>query len=286
MTTPENAPARRFNRFYTDAYNTRRGLPDGLVDDILQRTWPARSEAARRAVTCVRDVPYGEHPRQTVDLFPAAESADWLVFIHGGYWKGMAGAQSSFVAPPLLAAGYNVAVPTYRLCPEVAIGAIIEDCAAAIAWVYAHAAAYSAGCRTITVAGHSAGGHLTAAMFTVDWAARGVPVTAFAGGIALSGLFDLDPIRQCEMNEVLGLTHEDVAQWSPARRRPTVHAPLVLVDGARESDEFHRQMQVLAGAPGWDAVVADVISLAERHHFDLLEDFLDVTHPLWRPLNG
>ena len=286
MTTPENAPARRFNRFYNDAYNTRRGLPDGLVDDILQRAWPARSEAARQAVTCVHDVPYGAHPRQTVDLFPAAESSDWLVFIHGGYWMSMAGAQSSFVAPPLMAAGYNVAVPTYRLCPEVAIGAIIEDCAAAVAWVYAHAVAYSAGCDTITVAGHSAGGHLTAAMFTVDWAAHGVPAATFAGGIALSGLFDLDPIRQCEMNDVLGLTHAEVARWSPAQCLPTVDAPLVLADGARESDEFHRQMRVLAGAPGWDGVVADVISLADRHHFDLLEDFLDITHPLWRPLKA
>ena len=45
MSTSTNAPARRFNRFYNDAYNTRRGLPDGLVDDILLRTWPARSEA-------------------------------------------------------------------------------------------------------------------------------------------------------------------------------------------------------------------------------------------------
>ena len=46
MSTSTNAPARRFNRFYNDAYNTRRGLPDGLVDDILQRAWPARSRSA------------------------------------------------------------------------------------------------------------------------------------------------------------------------------------------------------------------------------------------------
>jgi arylformamidase len=119
----------------------------------------------------------------------------------------------------------------------------------------------------------------------VDWASRGVPAAVFAGGIALSGLFDLDPIRQCEMNDVLGLTDEDVRAWSPTRVRPTVDAPLVLVDGARESDEFHRQMQVLAGAPGWDARVAATVSLPDRHHFDLLEDFLDVQSPVWQPLS-
>lgn len=284
MSAPTSAAARTFNRFYTDAYNTRRDLPPGLVDDILLRAWPERSEAARQATPCVRDVPYGDHPRQTVDLFPASGSTRWLVFIHGGYWKAMAGAQSSFVAPPMVAAGYNVAVPTYRLCPEVTIGDIIADCAAAIAWVYAHAHEHGAGCESITVAGHSAGGHLTASMFAVDWAAYGVPAAVFAGGIALSGLFDLDPIRQCEMNDVLGLTDEDARAWSPARHLPTVDAPLVLVDGARESDEFHRQMQVLAGAPGWDACVAATISLPDRHHFDLLEDFLNVQSAVWQPL--
>ncbi|MEZ4583061.1 MAG: hypothetical protein R3A10_15745 [Caldilineaceae bacterium] len=155
MSTSTNASTRRFNRFYNDAYNTRRGLPDGLVDDILQRAWPARSEAARQAVTCVRDVPYGAHPRQTVDLFPAAESSDWLVFIHGGYWMSMAGAQSSFVAPPLMAAGYNVAVPTYRFRLRGRHRRHHRLRGGYIARVYAHAATYSAGCDTITVAGHS-----------------------------------------------------------------------------------------------------------------------------------
>ncbi|MEZ4612045.1 MAG: hypothetical protein R2838_17670 [Caldilineaceae bacterium] len=122
-------------------------------------------------------------------------------------------------------------------------------------------------------------------MLTVDWAAHGVPASTFAGGIALSGLFDLDPIRQCEMNEVLGLTHAEVARWSPARRSPTVDVPLVLADGARESDEFHRQMHVLAGASVGRRRGRRHL-LADRHHFDLLEDFLDITHPLWRSLNA
>ena len=250
----------------------------------LLRQWPQRSQVVRKSVPCILDASYGDHARKRIDIFPASGSRRWVVFIHGGYWQAMAGTQSSFIAPPLTAAGYNVAVPTYRLCPEATIGAIIDDCAQAIAWLTRHADEYSDGCNEIIVTGHSAGGHLAAMMFAVDWSLYGVPATHLSGGIALSGLFDLDPIRQCEMNDVLALSADDVQTWSPARLFPRVAAPLILAAGARESGEFHRQMAVLAGAPGWEEVVKAIVSLPDRHHFDLLDDFLDLQGPLWQLL--
>ncbi len=274
-------PPPAHNRWYTEQYNTRRGLADEWVDDLLQQQWPAWSEAVRASALCVLDLPYGAHEREVIDLFPAPGSKKWVVFIHGGYWKAMHGSASSFIAPPLTAAGYNVALPSYRLCPDVTIGTIIDECAQAIAWLARHAGEYSDGCDEIIVTGHSAGGHLAAAMFTVDWTQRGVPPDLIRGGIALSGLFDLDPIRQCAMNDILGLTAADVLAWSPVRLMPRVAAPLMLAAGARESGEFHRQMAVLAGAPGWADIVADIVALDERDHFNLLEDFLALDAGLW-----
>ncbi len=272
------------NRWYTAQYSTRRDLPDGFVDDLLQRDWPAWSAEARRETPCVLDLAYGAHPRQTIDLFPNPNSDRWIFFIHGGYWKAMHGSASHFLAPPLVARGFNVAMPSYRLCPETTIGGIIADCTAALAWLSRHGQEHGAGCAGIVVAGHSAGGHLAAALFTVNWPEHGVAPELIRGGVGLSGLYDLDPIRQCEMNDVLGLTPADVPAWSPARRSPTVDAPLVLAAGERESSEFHRQMAVLAGAPGWDAVVRATVSLSTRHHFDLLDDFVDGNGVLWRAL--
>ncbi len=274
-------PSPTHNRWYTEQYNTRRGLADEWVDDLLQQQWPAWSEAARDSAPCLLDLSYGVHEREVIDLFPASGSRKWVVFIHGGYWRAMHGSASSFIAPPLTAAGYNVALPSYRLCPDVTIGTIIDECAQAIAWLARHAGEYSDGCDAIIITGHSAGGHLAAAMFTVDWAQHGVAPSLFRGGIALSGLFDLDPIRQCEMNDILGLTADDVLAWSPARLMPRVDAPLVLAAGARESSEFHRQMAVLAGASGWADIVADVVALDGRDHFNLLEDFLALDERLW-----
>ena len=91
------------------------------------------------------------------------------------------------------------------------------------------------------ITGHSAGGHLTGMMFATDWQAYGVPATAIAGGVAISGLFDLDPFLWLTLNDTLRLDEQSAKALSPIRYQPTVSAPLVVTVGALESDEFKRQ---------------------------------------------
>ena len=49
-------PSPTHNRWYTEQYNTRRGLADEWVDDLLQQQWPAWSEAARATVLPVYSI--------------------------------------------------------------------------------------------------------------------------------------------------------------------------------------------------------------------------------------
>lgn len=235
----------------------------------------------REQLKCHENVRYGDGNRETMDLFPS-QSSKWLVFIHGGYWRSMTKGFFSFLAEPFVKEGISVAVLEYDLCPAVSVDKIISQCRSAISWLYQHAGAYGMRCDELIIAGHSAGGHLTAMMFATDWTQHSVPPEAIIGGVAISGLFDLDPIRQTAMNTDLQLEPNDVLVSSPARLKPAINVPLALVVGGRESSEFHRQCRILKGAPGWETVTAtDVVVKTECNHFDILEVLLDLDSDLW-----
>jgi arylformamidase len=207
-----------------------------------------------------------------------------VVYIHGGYWRVMTKDFYSFVAPPFVEAGWNVAVLEYDLCPAVTIHQITDQCRRAIAWISHHAADFGVGCEEIVICGHSAGGHLTAMMFTTHWQDYGVDARVFTGGIAISGLYDLDPIAQTAMNNELKLNLDDVLALSPARRLPKMDTRLVLSVGALESDEFHRQISVLRGVPAWQAITAPPVVIPDRHHFNVVDDFMNLDGAMWSAL--
>lgn len=176
------------NAYYERAYTTTGGI---VNVPALFEGWLRDSEAARNALTCHVGVPYGTANRETVDLFIAQGSSRWVIFIHGGYWRRMTAGHFSYLAPPLVAGGWNVAMLEYDLCPAVTLATITEQCRQGFSWLCKHAADYSSGCDELVISGHSAGGHLTAMMLATDWAARGVNANVIKGGIAISGLFDL-----------------------------------------------------------------------------------------------
>src|SRR5207302_10546683 len=102
------------------------------------------------------------------------------------------------------------------------------------AWVHADARAYEGYPARITVSGNTAGGHLVAMLLATDWPQFGVPADVVKAGCAVSGLYDLEPIRLCYLNDVLGLTPESARRNSPVHLKPTGRAPLVLAVGAGE----------------------------------------------------
>lgn len=271
------------NTYYEHQYNTRVGVEN--VPAIFEQ-WQHDSERARQALTCHIGVPYGDATRETIDLFPASDATRWIVFVHGGYWRVMTSGHFSYLAAPLVQAGWNVAMIEYDLCPNVTMYTLTEQCRRGLAWLTQNADQYSSGCDEIIITGHSAGGHLTGMLFATEWAPYGVDASIISGGIAISGLFDLDPIAATPMNEDLRLDTRSVADLSPARLVPTVEAPLVLTVGERESSEFHRQNHILKGAPGWADITTEPVVMQGRHHFDILDDLMNLDSPMWASLLG
>src|SRR5437773_4558714 len=214
-------------------YNNRLKVPE--FAEYLDR-WPRTSEAARRELPCRLDVRYGASPGETLDIFPAdgPGPAPVHVFIHGGYWHRMDKADFSYVARGLRPAGAATVVLDYGLVPAIDLDELVRQCRAAIAWVHRHARQWGGDPDRIAISGHSAGGHLVAMLLATDWAASGVPADVVKAGCAISGLYDLEPIRLCYLNRVLALTPEVAQRNSPVHLAPARPTPLILAVGGTE----------------------------------------------------
>jgi arylformamidase len=221
----------------------------------------AASARFRAATPAVLDVPYGPAGRMRWDLFPAADRwAPCFVFIHGGYWQRNRREDFCSLVEGVRAHGWSAALPGHSLAPEKPLAGIVAEISAALDWLAANGAGYGIA-GPILLSGWSAGGHL---------AALGLGHKSVAAGLAISGIFDLTPIRDTYLNEKLRLTGEEIASLSPLRL-PPVQKTLAIAYGTAElprlvadSRAFHAH-RTNAGAPG------PLVPVAEANHFTILD---------------
>jgi arylformamidase len=250
------------------AYNNRAVVPDH--GRFLER-WQQASEAARRHPGARIGIPYGPSDRQRLDVFPAGRGpAPCVLFLHGGYWQSLDRTSFAWLGPPLSGRGIAFVSTGYDLCPEVELGEIVRQARRAYGWLQANAAEHGIDRARIVIAGHSAGGHLAALLVHTDWAAESL--SSPAGGLALSGLYDLEPIRLSYLNAALRLSAAQARALSPIHAIREAAAPLALVVGAAETAEFRRQQRDYASA--LTAAGAPLVATAETtgdHHFSILD---------------
>ena len=278
-----DAPAlyRGLSRAALDAgYNARATVPDIAP---FMREYAERSAFARASLPCKADVAYGDHPDETLDLFPARDSSPGPVFIylHGGYWRLLSKDDSSFMAPGLTAAGMTVVAVNYSLAPAVTLDRIVDQCRRAIAWACRHVAAYNGTPESIIVAGSSAGGHLAAMALLDGWHPRyGVDRNAIRGAVLLSGLFDLTPLVHTHINEWMRMTALDAQRNSPMLHLPAQGPEIIVSHGGSETGEFKRQSTDFLTA--WQArgMPGQYVDMPDTNHFDLPLTLDDARSPL------
>ena len=255
-------------------YDNRALVPDSARH--LAR-WAEASASSRARSACRLDLRYGDGPAETLDLFaPQRPGAPVLVFVHGGYWRALDKSDFSFVAPAFTRAGAMVVVPNYALCPAVSVEHITLQMVRALHWVWLHAAQYGGDAQRIVVAGHSAGGHLAAMLLACRWKQVDpeLPAQLVGGALAVSGLFDLEPLRHTPLLQAdLRLSPASVARLSPAFV-PRPKGRLFAAVGAAESDEFLRQNQLIRDVWGPTAVPV-CETLPGANHFTVLESLVD-----------
>ena len=246
-----------------DAYDNTGQVADS-AQQIAARN--AASAAFRAAHGGHLDLPYGEAEREKWDLYPGRDAgAPCLVFIHGGYWQRNRREDFAILAQGALAMGWSAALPGYTLAPEASLTNIAWQVSRALDWLAANGTAHGIG-GPIVVAGWSAGGHLAAL------AAEHPAVTA---ALAMSGIYELAPIRDTFLNDKLRLTEDEVTDLSPIRRA-VVQKPIAIAYGARELPELRRQSRTFHRVRAEAQAPGPLIPIPGADHFRVLE-------ALWTP---
>ena len=265
-------------------YNNRIRVPawQTLTTRTAELSAAYRAECAARG-TSELAVAYGSDPRHRYDVFRAeAErplgAGPLCVFIHGGYWQRGDRADASFVARHLNAAGVDVVLPSYRLCPAVRVADIVEDLRGCLASLWARTG------RRPVVVGHSAGGHLAAAMLATDWPARGadLPADLVRAAMPISGAFDPTALLSTSLNEALRLTADEATALNIAQWKAPAGADLVAVVGGGESGEFLRQTLDLVAIWSAAGIAAEAVVVPNANHFTVLQPFEQASSAMLR----
>lgn len=276
----------RFSPAEFDAqYNLRAGRPD--YEETVIPGWTSDSETARGTLDCSLDLRYGDGEKQKLDVFRCGDiTAPTLVYFHGGYWQRGDKSIYSFIAPPFVAAGMNVIVVGYDLCPTVTITCISQEAREAMGHIWRNAAALGINRQALTVMGHSAGGHITQMMMATDWPTfdTDLPADLIRAGIPVSPLSYLEPVRLTEaLNAGIRMDATEAEAQSPMTNHPPItDAPQLVVVGGNETDEFHRQAQIYVDAYQTPTRPMGLYVVPGVDHFDELNVLVDPDSPFFQ----
>lgn len=231
----------------------------------LLADFSAESEAAIAAFAPRLDIPYGGHEREVFDLFVSPKP--WratLAYFHAGYWQARDKAQFRFLSTPFMAAGIDVALVNYPLCPDVPLHRLVRSAKASIPEILHVVGGMGRGGEGLIAAGHSAGGHIA-----VELALAGASVDAI---IAISGIYELAPLLATRLNDNLRLDADEARAMSPLHRVAGTLPPALFIVGGLETPEFRAQSEAMSLA--WRAAGRSTyLPIEGADHFSVLRHF-------------
>lgn len=252
-------------------YNNRFHVPD--FENYLQR-WENLSSNAVKKYNTIKDIPYGDKPRECLDIFSSPNPrSKTLVFIHGGYWQRFDKSSFHFIAGAFAGYGITTVLINYPLAPGASMDQIVESCCEAIDWIYNNIAAWNGDADQIYIAGHSAGAHLASMLMTVG--EKQSSKTFIKGICASSGLFNLIPIQLSNINDVLQMDKETAIKNSPVFKEPIELCPLLIAVGGAETNEFLDQSRELNNKWKNKTSSAELMIMPGMNHFSVLDSFCD-----------
>jgi arylformamidase len=255
------------------AYNNSAAVADS--ERWLER-WRRRSDEVRGAPGARLDIAYDAKERTRFDYFPSGRpGAPLFVFLHGGYWQRNSKDLFGFVAEGPRQRGIDVAVVGYTLAPAARLTDIVREVSDALTFLHGNAAVFGFDRRALCVGGWSAGGHL---------AAMSCGHPAVRGALAISGIFDLEPIALSYLNDRLRLDAGEVAALSPARTLRPGLAPLAVAVGGDELPELQRQSTSFHAVAGSLGVAMALHVLPGHHHYSILDELARPDGALTREL--
>ena len=262
MTTPSDAPDWRT----MSQQDLDLGLNNGVAvagSGDMANGWEQRSAELRKRHSGHVELRYGPRDRNRIDFLKAADKAPTLLFIHGGYWQTRSKEVFTIFAEGPMAHGINVALIGYTLAPEATLEEIIAEIHQGIDYLTGQLPSLGAAADGIVVSGWSAGGHLTAVALSHP---------KVKAGVAISGIYDLEPIRHSYLNVKLGLDEAMSRRNSPMAQPGGPMKPLALVVGAAELPLLRKQTADFAGHRARYGLPVSYEEIAGADHFTIMSE--------------
>jgi acetyl esterase/lipase len=194
------------------------------------------------------DIAYGPDPRQRLDVYVPEGQGPFpvIVFTYGGSWDSGSKNDYGFVGRALASRGYVVAIADYRLVPQFRYPVFVDDVAAAIDWINAHATEFGGDANRLFAMGHSAGAYnLVQAVLRNNLQAK---VKAM---VTLAGPFDFLPLDSPKsIAAFAGVA--DLEETQPINGDLAIAPPILLLHGAADQTVRIRNSQSLYAA--WQKV--------------------------------
>lgn len=263
-------------------YNVETAVPD--FQQYI-RYYQETSEKARSTIPNRRTFNYGPTLMERLTVYPAEKPySPVLVFIHGGYWRMGIGDDFDFIVTGPIQSGFTVIVITYALAPHVGIPEIIRQVRSSIAWTAKNIQSLNGDPRKLFIAGHSAGAHLAAMASTTHWSDYGLSDDVIKGILAISGLYDLEPVSQTFIQPAIRITAEQILTASPLRLIKPNQTPLTVSWGSLETAEFRNQSDTYLNAWRKAGNLGLSLIIPGADHFSILKEFESVDGQLTQAL--
>jgi arylformamidase len=259
------------------------------LDDAYDQTVYAPNQpliAARRKIASEsvlsrlglpQRVAYGPTEVEKLDIYKTRrQNAPVVIYIHGGAWRNGTAKDFAFPAEMFMNAGAHFVVPDFVQVQDAggSLLPMIEQVRRAVTWVYKNAASFGGDAERIFITGHSSGAHLAGVTLVTDWVNDyGLPPDVIKGGLLVSGMYDLKPVRRSKRSEYVKFTDEIEEKLSSQRHLDKLNAPVIIAYGTQETPEFQRQSREFAAAVKAAGKPVELIVGEGFNHFEMQETF-------------
>lgn len=218
---------------------------------------------------------YGQTQVEALDIYRTNRpNAPVFVFIHGGAWLVGLAKNNGFPAELFVNAGVHYVALDFIAIKEADgdLPRMADQVRRGIAWVYENAGSFGGDRDRVYVGGFSSGGHLCGVALVTDWQKDfGLPPDLIKGGLCMSGMYDLKPVRLSKRSEYVKFTDEMEQAMSSQRQIDRLRAPLIITYGTNDTPEFQRQARDFAAAVMAAGKPVELIQTENFGHMEMLE---------------
>jgi arylformamidase len=237
------------------------------------------SKKTRETLRLLPDLPYGPHPDETLDIFPAAKrGAPTQIFVHGGAWKNFTKSDYSFPALAFVPTGINTVVLNFSKLPAERLPTVVHQVGRGIEWVHAHIKDFGGDPSKIYLSAQSSGAHLSAT------AIQKGGYDFIRAATLVSGPYFLEPVMLSPRSDYVKLDKQEVREYSPGLHPEKMTFPVLLAYAANDTDEFQRQTKAFAKGLAERGRLTKLLLCPDVNHFELMECFSDQHHLLVRAI--